>query len=106
MRLTGTHLDDHEPTAWASIRSTAATWTFIQLHLKDGTTLESVFSQVPKTVPGGPLIVADDGVSIYVTKVHKANGTSMDFSVEGLDGDTVATYVPRDNISQMDFGWR
>lgn len=106
MRITGTHLDDHEPTAWASIRSTKATWTFIQLHLKDGTTLESVFDRIPTAVPGGPLILADDGVTIYVTRVHRPDGTLMDCSVAGPNEDSVATYVPRDTINQVDFGWR
>lgn len=106
MRITGTHLDDHEPTAWASIRSTKATWTFIQVHLKSGSTLESVFDRIPTTVPGGPFTIADDGVSIYVTKIHKADGTSEECSVSGPNGDSVATYIPRDNINQVDFGWR
>jgi hypothetical protein len=106
MRATGTHVDDHEPTTWASIRATKATWTFIQLHLRDGTTLESVFGQLPSDVPGGPFIVADDGINIYVTKITRPDGTSVDCSVVGMMQDVVATYVPRDNINQVDYGWR
>lgn len=102
----GTHTDDHQATTWASVLATKAEWQFVQVHLKDGRILESVFELVSKAVPGHRLILSDDGISCYVTKIHRADGTTIDVQVNGNDNDYVATYIPRDNVTQVDFGWR
>lgn len=102
----GTHTDDHEATTWASLRAAKAEWQFVQVHLKDGRILESVFELVSKSVPGHRLILGDDGLSLYVTKIHRVDGTAVDVPVSGHDNDYVATYIPRDNVAQIDFGWR
>jgi len=107
MEATGTYKDDHQPTTWASIKAARATWTFVQVHLNDGRVLECEFSKVPLEVPGSPLIIADDGVSFYVTRIYRpADGGTVDIDVHGLNDDYVATYVPRSQFSQVDFGWR
>ncbi|RYG85491.1 MAG: hypothetical protein EON59_12070, partial [Alphaproteobacteria bacterium] len=75
MRATGTHNDDHESSTWASIMATRATWTYVQLHLADGRVLESWFDRVPSNVPGGSLVMNDDGVSIYITRIYRPDAT-------------------------------
>ncbi len=106
MNKLGIYNDDHEYTAWASLTNDKAKWTFIQVHLTDNRILESYFSSLPENPIGGDIVINDDGIVMYVTKIYGPDKAAepAESYVIGTEGDMVATYVPRAKISQIEVG--
>jgi len=99
--------DDHETSAFRSVTSAKTRWSFIQVHLTNGTILES-WLKLPEQagVPTRPVILNDDGIALYVTTIHPKDGESRDCEQVTTTGENVITYVPRSEIKQIDIGWK
>ncbi|MBB3427938.1 putative membrane protein YcfT [Rhizobium sp. BK312] len=99
--------DDHETSAFRSILSADARWSFIQVHLTSGKILES-WLKLPEQagIPTRPVILNDDGIALYVTAIHPSEGESRDCEQVTPAGDSIITYIPRSEIKQIDIGWR
>lgn len=99
--------DDHETSALRSLTSANARWSFIQIHLTNGTVLESLFHKAEKSgIPTKPLIINEDGIALYATAVHPAEGDRRDYDLVTPSGENIVTYVPRSEIKQIDIGWK
>ncbi|WP_127520611.1 hypothetical protein [Mesorhizobium sp. Z1-4] len=99
--------DDHEPTAWASLTSARAKWTFIQVHVRDGRVLESVFATIPSQGrPSREITLNEDGVVLYVTAIYSAAGERTPQVIKGNDNDFIVTFIPRSEIQQIEVGWK
>lgn len=99
--------DDHETSAFRSVTSTKARWSFIQVHLANGTILESLFKLPEQSgIPSRPVILNDDGIALYVTTIHPKEGESRDCEQVTPSGENIITYVPRSEIKQIDIGWK
>ncbi|AFL52529.1 hypothetical protein ABIE78_001592 [Sinorhizobium fredii] len=99
--------DDHETSALRSLTSANARWSFIQIHLASGKILESLFHRAESSgIPTKPLIINEDGIALYVTAVHRAEGEREDYDTITSSGENVITYVPRSEIKQIDIGWK
>lgn len=99
--------DDHETSAFRSILSADTRWSFVQVHLTGGKILES-WLKLPEQagIPTRPVILNDDGIALYVTAIHYAEGESRDCDQVTGTGENVITYIPRSEIKQIDIGWR
>lgn len=98
--------DDHETSVLRSLINVKARWTYIQLHLTNGTVLESHFSKASDhPIPSNPIIINDDGIALYVTTVHRGVDDFCDSEIGGTAGETTISYVPRSEIKQIDIGW-
>ncbi|TIS53099.1 MAG: hypothetical protein E5W91_32455 [Mesorhizobium sp.] len=106
MQHFGVYRDDHEPSVWNSITATPAIWDCVQVHLEDGKVLESHFSKLNSSRPLQGVVLNEDGVSMYITAIHRADGSSDEFDQGGNSGFETITYVPRDQIRQMDISWK
>jgi len=98
--------DDHHASTWDSIVETRALWDFVQVHLPNGDVLESSFTKVPLDVPMGKITLNADGLAVYVTRILRDDGTEADFPCENGQGFSQITYVPRDQIRQLEVCWR
>ncbi|WP_455271603.1 hypothetical protein [Rhizobium herbae] len=99
--------DDHETSALRSLTSANARWSFIQIHLTSGKILESLFHRAEASgIPTKPLIINEDGIALYVTAVHRAEGEREEFDTIASSGENIVTYVPRSEIKQIDIGWK
>lgn len=106
MRSLGIYRDDHQYSAWASIMAVPARWTYIQLQLEDGRTIESNFDQLAEHPPGDRLTVNDDGFAMYITAIYDSDNVRKDVVPMSRDGIHTISYIPRSIISQIDIGWR
>ena len=99
--------DDHETSAFRSILSADTRWSFIQVHLANGKILES-WLKLPEQagIPTKPVILNDDGIALYVTAIHGADGENRDCEQVTTTGENIITYIPRSEIKQIDIGWR
>jgi len=99
--------DDHETSAFRSVTSAKTRWSFIQVHLTSGKILES-WLKLPEQagIPTKPVILNDDGIALYVTAIHSADGESRDCDHVTASGESIITYVPRSEIKQIDIGWK
>ncbi|WP_425639850.1 hypothetical protein [Agrobacterium radiobacter] len=99
--------DDHETSAFRSVTSAKTRWSFIQVHLTNGSILES-WLKLPEQagIPTKPVILNDDGVALYVTTIHPKDGDSRDCEQVTSTGENVITYIPRSEIKQIDIGWK
>jgi hypothetical protein len=99
--------DDHETSAFRSVTSSKARWSFIQVHLNSGKIVES-WLKIPEQagIPTKPVILNDDGIAIYITAIHSANGKRRAVDPATASGETVITYIPRSEIKQIDIGWK
>jgi hypothetical protein len=99
------HRDDHFRTTWDSIVNQPAQWDYVQLHLSNGSVVESDFGAVPADVPLGKLTLSTDGVSLYITRIHR-DGTTSNVAPAVAGRGFVASYIPKEQITQVDFCWR
>lgn len=106
MHRLGVYRDDHEHTAWATITAAPAAWTYIQVHLIDGRTLESDFKLLPKKPPAGRITINKDGIALYITTIHSSEGEEKAQQIGDDQSGLTITYVPRNQISQIDIGWK
>ncbi|WP_454686015.1 hypothetical protein [Agrobacterium leguminum] len=99
--------DDHETSAFRSVTSAKTRWSFIQVHLTNGSILES-WLKLPEQagIPTKPVILNDDGIALYVTTIHPKDGDSRDYEQVTSTGENVITYIPRSEIKQIDIGWK
>lgn len=97
--------DDHEASVWQSIMNKPAKWTVLQVHLDSGNVLEANFGRM-NPLPKPPVIINEDGIGMYVTGRHKADGTFDEWDITGNDDDVTFTFIPRSSIKQVDVAWR
>ncbi|AZO29996.1 hypothetical protein [Mesorhizobium sp. M1B.F.Ca.ET.045.04.1.1] len=106
MQHFGVYRDDHEPSVWNSITAAPALWDCVQIQLEGGKVLESHFPKLADTRPLQGVVLNEDGVAIYVTAIHHADGTTDDFEQGNNSGFETITYIPREQIRQMDISWK
>lgn len=102
MGALGVYRDDHEASVWHSIGQAPAKWTFAFLHLKDGSVLEAEFhDQPPFPRPLADLMMNEDGIALYVTAVHRANGKRI-AKPDWPEAGAMISYVPRTEIVRLE----
>ncbi|GLS37308.1 hypothetical protein GCM10010869_29010 [Mesorhizobium tianshanense] len=106
MQHFGVYRDDHESSVWNSITAAPAIWDCVQIQIEDGRVLESHFAKLDSNRPLPGVVLNEDGVSVYVTRIHKADGTSDEFEQGNNSGFETITYIPRDRIRQMEISWK
>ncbi|WFP74523.1 hypothetical protein [Mesorhizobium sp. WSM4906] len=106
MQYYGVYRDDHEPSVWNSITGASALWDCVHIHLEDGKVLESHFPKLDANRPLPGVVLNEDGVSLYVTTIHRPDGTSAEFEQGINSGFETITYVPRDRIQRMEISWK
>ena len=98
--------DDHEASTWLSLSNADAVWNHVHVHMEDGRVLESVFHNAPPNIPTKALIINEDGLLIYITRVIRPDASTLDGDDFADDVFSTATYVPRSKITQIDIGWK
>ena len=98
--------DDHENSALQSLANGNAIWNDVQIQLADGSTLESEFARLPAKLPTARFMFNKDGLLAYVTKVHRADGSEIEF-LDVAEGEfSTVSFVPRERINQIDVCWK
>jgi hypothetical protein len=98
--------DDHEPSAFASVLAEKARWRLIQIHCDDGRVYESDFEFVPDNLPLGRILLNDDGVTMYVTRIYRPDETEVDLLVRDEGYGYRVNYFPTATIKRLEIGWR
>ena len=100
--------DDHEPSVLSSLMTSRARWQLLYIHLTDGTVLETDFRLIDHhkaNLPSKPLYGNDDGIAVYVTAKHSADGHREEIEeVDSAFGYSI-TYIPRDRIERFKVSW-
>ncbi len=94
--------DDHEASTMASIFSTDAKWSLLQIHCNDGKTYESNLHSIPESVLGRPVTDNEDGISFYLTAIHDSDGKTrpIDWDIPGF-GQRI-TFLSKSRIERID----
>ncbi|WP_422371358.1 hypothetical protein [Hoeflea sp.] len=98
--------DDHEASVWMSIAHSKSRFTFVQVMMRNGTTLESDFDLIPQSPPFPPLKINEDGISIYVTKIWPSDDQAEQVFEPVIDkelGIMRLRYIPRSEIEQIEW---
>ncbi|MES0156923.1 hypothetical protein NKJ81_25480 [Mesorhizobium sp. M0018] len=98
--------DDHEASVWSSIVNCRSIWDYVQVHLASGKIIESHFSQVDEAIPMRGITLNEDGLAMYVTAIYRPDGSQDKFAPQNDGGFAALTYIPRDQITQMDISWK
>jgi len=101
------HTQDHHPSTIVSlINETNLTWNFVQVHLDNGTVLESDFTKL-EGYPTDPLIIDPDGnVAMYITSIHRANKTPDKLNPNDEERGYKINYIPSKEIARIEICWR
>ncbi len=106
MRVLGVYRDDHETSTWMTLAHAKAAWNHIQIHLVDGSVVESHFAKLPAKTPTSHLTLHKDGVLLHITKIYRENGDVIDCSNRHDNEMSEPSYIPMERITQVDVSWK
>ncbi|RJF74164.1 hypothetical protein [Rhodopseudomonas palustris] len=104
MQMIHLYRDDHQGSVLSSIVQEKAVWPSVLVHFDDGRIYESDFHQLSER-PLAHICLNDDGIAMYVTKVHREDGTEVDVVHTTDEYGSSINYFPRSNIERIEIAW-
>ncbi|MEM7069798.1 MAG: hypothetical protein AAF478_13050 [Pseudomonadota bacterium] len=99
--------DDHEVSVLSSImQEHDAKWAMIQVHLNDGTILESDFGVLQGAkVPMNEVVLNTDGIAFYPTTMYDQNSSEQKLTYFADGYGYKLSYLKHSEIKRIDINW-